>query len=349
MDSTGIDAGASDRLGGPSVEEKRRFLSDPSVYAHRPATVTIVETHMSYVFLAGERVYKLKKPVRRPFLDFSTIDAREHNCREEARLNRRLAPGVYLGVIPLTCDSARGLALGGDAPAVDWLVEMRRLPHEAMMDRLIMEGRLTEGQIERICETLARFYLRAAPSSITPQNYAARFFREQERNRDILERRNFALDHGRIPFLLDRLDARLAASRALLEERVSAGKVVEGHGDLRPEHICLCDPIAIFDCLEFSEELRQVDPFDEMAFLGVECALLGAAQAGQTLVANLAQRLDCEPPRELVSLYAAWRAVLRARLSVAHLLDASPRQPEKWEPLASRYLDLAQRALGFDN
>ncbi|MEF3366174.1 hypothetical protein V3H18_06440 [Methylocystis sp. 9N] len=353
IDSTHQMAAAFDE-GSPSLADKARFLSEARAYPDAPTPVSVVETHMSYVFLAGDRVYKLKKPVRFPFLDFSTIAARERNCREEARLNRRLAADVYLGVVPLTFDATRGFALDGDGDGdgdgavVDWLVEMRRLPQEAMLDRLIRDDRLTQTAIEALCDTLADFYRRAERSSIAPKDYARRFFREQEENRDILTRREFALDHGRLPILLDALDARLTACRSLLEERVVAGAIIDGHGDLRPEHICLCEPIVIFDCLEFNAELRQVDPFDELAFLGVECAQLGAEGLGPQLVDKVAERLSCAPPRQLVSLYAAWRAVLRARLCVAHLLDATPREPKKWEPLAARYLDLAQRALAFD-
>jgi aminoglycoside phosphotransferase family enzyme len=334
--------------GLPSIAEKVRFLSAPGAYPHAPASVAVLETHMSYVFLAGDKVYKLKKPVRYPFLDFSTIDAREHNCREEVRLNRRLAADVYLGVAPLTYSAEGGMALGGEGAVVDWLVEMRRLPRDAMLDRLIAEDRLSAAQIDALCDTLAAFYRGVERSLISAEDYALRFFREQEKNRDVLTRRDFALDHGRTPVLLDLLDARLAASRSELQERVFQGQVVDGHGDLRPEHICFRDPIAIFDCLEFNAELRQVDPFDELAYLGVECALLGANTLGVTLVDKVAQRLSCEPPRRLVSLYAAWRAVLRARQSVAHLLDESPREPTKWEPLATRYLNVAQSALAAD-
>lgn len=330
-----------------SIDEKLRFLSRPSAYAHAPASVELVETHMSYVFLAGDRAYKLKKPVRYPFLDFSTVEARERDCREELRLNRRLSRDVYLGVAPLTAD-ARGLAIAGSGATVDWLVEMRRLPSEKMLDRIICAGEATDAHLEAICATLVDFYRRTETSGISAQEYAARFFREQTLNRDILTRRDFALDHGRTPVLLDQLDGRLASERPLLEARVHAGRVVDGHGDLRPEHICLTEPIVIFDCLEFNAELRQVDPFDEVALLGVECAQLGAPELLRKLVESLARRLGCAPPWRLVSLYAAWRAMLRARLSVAHLLDPSPREPAKWEPLASRYLDLAQRALAFD-
>jgi aminoglycoside phosphotransferase family enzyme len=229
----------------------------------------------------------------------------------------------------------------GDGVVVDWLVAMRRLP----ADRMLIEGRLDDRLIDDLCETLADFYRRAERSAISPGAYAARFFREQMENRHILTRRDFALDHGRIPHLLNRLDAILTVSRPLLEERVRLGHIVDGHGDLRPEHICFADPIAIFDCLEFNSELRQVDPFDELAYLGLESAQLQAPALGPKIIAKVADRLDESPPHRLLSLYTAWRAVLRARLAVAHLLDPAPRRPERWEPLASRYLRLAEQAL----
>lgn len=110
-----------------STAEKVAFLRTPAAYPTHPRRVDVIETHMSWVFLAGDRVYKLKKPVHYPFLDFRTLASREFHCREEVRLNRRLAPHVYLGVVPLTQDHGGALALGGGGEVVDWLVEMRRL------------------------------------------------------------------------------------------------------------------------------------------------------------------------------------------------------------------------------
>ena len=328
-----------------STADKVRFLSESSTYPRSPQNIALVETHMSFVFLAGERAYKLKKPVRSPLLDFSTLHAREINCREEVRLNRRLAPHVYLGVVPLKLSTEDRLSLSDDGAIVDWLVEMRRLPSDRMLDRMLADGGLDGMLIDDLCKTLGDFYGRANRSTISPADYATRFFREQAENRSILTRRDFALDHGRIPILLDRLDACLTTNRPVLEQRVHLGRIVDGHGDLRPEHICFTDPIAIFDCLEFNKELRQVDPFDELAFFGVECAQLEALALGPKIIAKVAERFGEPAPDQLISLYAAWRAVLRARLSVAHLLDPVPRRPEKWEPLASRYLNLAERAL----
>jgi uncharacterized protein len=325
--------------------DKVRFLSDPKAYPQPARAVRVIETHMSFVFLAGEKAYKLKKPVLFPFLDFSTLQAREAMCRIELRLNQRLAGNVYLDVLALTVSPAGDLAIGGAGAIVDWLVEMRRLPDDRMLDRMLSDRHIANDEIDKLSRRLGEFYRLADRSTITPCDYLERFFREQSKNRDVLTCREFALDHGRSNLILDRLDARLMADRALLEERVRASKIVDGHGDLRPEHICFLEPIIIFDCLEFNAELRQVDPFDELAFLGVECALLGAPAIGKKLVARMGELLADPAPARLVSLYGAWRAVLRARLAIAHLLDPVPRLPEKWEPLASRYLALAEKAL----
>ncbi|HMK89029.1 MAG TPA: hypothetical protein VK446_05270 [Methylocystis sp.] len=341
MTSTSDDL-ASARV---SLADKVRFLSAPESYARTPEQVRVVETHMSFVFLAGERVYKLKKPVRFPFLDFSTLQLREAMCREELRLNRRLAANVYLDVRPLTASQDGALKIGGDGVVIDWLIEMRRLPAERMLDHALKQGPVSEIDIGLLARRLARFYLGADRSTISAGDYADRFLREQKKNREILTSREFALDHGRSASVLDRLDAQLEAARALLEQRVRAGRIVDGHGDLRPEHICFCDDIVIFDCLEFNAELRQVDPFDELAFLGVECALLGAPAFGQKLLDAVSRSLDDPAPERLIQLYAASRAMLRARLALAHLLDPVPRTPDKWEPLASRYLALAEAAM----
>jgi aminoglycoside phosphotransferase family enzyme len=332
----------------PTLTEKLCFLSQPQAYPHAPVSVSMIETHMSYIFLAGARVYKLKKPVRYPFLDFSTLPAREYNCREEFRLNRRLAPDVYLGVAPLGFSPVSGFSLcaplSGKA-IVDWLVEMRRLPAVDMLDARIQQRRVTNAKIEELCVLLTDFYRRAAPAALSPQDYYARFIDEQAINRDILERPRFALDVDQTIAALDGVDALLHDYRDIFLARIEDGAVVDGHGDLRPEHICLTDPIVIFDCLEFNAALRQVDPYDELAYLGVECAALGAPEVGDRIMTAFAMRARNPPPPGLIAGYAAWRAVLRARLSVAHLLEPTPRQPAKWAPQARHYLAIATHYL----
>ncbi|MEX2631967.1 MAG: hypothetical protein WD341_18680 [Tistlia sp.] len=307
------------------------------------------ETHMSWVCIGSERVLKLKKPVRYPYLDFSTLAAREANCRAELRLNRRLAPEVYLGVRPLVRGSDGRLALGEPERAagevVDWLVEMRRLPEAAMLDAALAGGRVSRAQIEAVGNRLADFYQQAERPEVAPEAHLAELRRQQALNRAIITARDFMLDHGRGERLLQAVEAALEEQADALRARAAGGRIVEGHGDLRPEHVCLTDPPVIIDCLEFNRTLRLVDPYDELAFLDMECRRLGADWIGPLLVETVAARIGGRPSPGLYAFYLAFRALVRARLTLVHLLEPSPREPEKWQPLARRYLDLAEAAL----
>ncbi len=332
----------------PATEDKLRFLQ--SLAARRCATdrAEWIETHMSWVLLVGDRVLKMKKPVRFPFLDFSTVELREHHCREELRLNRRLAPDVYLRLLAMQwADSKLQLVAEERLPApgvtVDWLLEMRRLPRSEMLDRRIADGRVDPADIDRLAQTLAGFYRSAARTSLGAREWFERMRSEHARTERVLLLPGFA-SLGAAP-LLDRLSKALDAHAGALQARVRSGRVVEGHGDLRPEHICLLDPPVVIDCLEFDAALRQLDPFDELAFLGLECAMAGAEWIGPRIIASVGERLGERAPPALVLLYTANRAALRARLAVAHLLDDEPRTPQRWLALGQRYLKRAALAL----
>lgn len=311
------------------------------------AGVELIETHMSWVFLAGDQALKLKKPVRYPFLDFSTLAAREACCREELRLNRRLAPGVYRGLMVLQSTQGR-LALRSEdeppvGPTVDWLVWMKRLPRERMLDMRLAAGTLAASEVDALVGVLAAFYRAAVRIAPDPAAYLARFEREHAVDREVLLRPQFQLVGA--SEALDRFAAALAAGRPLLRERAERGRIVDGHGDLRPEHVALLDPPVVIDCLEFNAALRQVDPFDELCFLALECGLAGAAWVGPRLVEGCARALGGRPGDALLHLYSAARALLRARLAMAHLLDPHPRTPARWPVQAQRYVDRAQAAL----
>src|SRR5690606_12162822 len=185
-------------------------------------------------------------------------------------------------------------------------------------DHVIAAQALRPADIDAVIALLSDFYRGAARTTLGADAYVARFRREQAINREVLlEPRFEALDAG---VSLDRLDAAIDTQAGALHERVLRGKVVDGHGDLRPEHVCLIPLRAVIDCLEFSAELRHVDPFDELAFLGLECAVAGAAWVARRLVDGVGAALHDRPPDSLVHLYSANRAVLRAQLAVAHLL-----------------------------
>ena len=327
----------------PALAAKVDFLKNPASYAPPPATVEVRETHMSWVFLAGPHVYKLKKPVRFPYLDFSTLARREFACRAELRLNRRLAPDVYLGVVPLT-KAEGGLAIGGEGTPLDWLVKMKRLDERNMLDARIAGGRLSVPQLDALAQVLARFYRAAAPVALSPTAHLIDFARNIAFNKRVLLDRRFDLPAG----LIRRVDAAqrrfLARRGESIARRMRHRRIVDGHGDLRPEHICLDHEVRIIDCIEFNPRLRMVDPFDEIAFLALECERLGAKWAGDYLQRKMKRLLRDGPADELFTFYRCHRATLRARLAIAHLAEDHPRTPEKWPKMARTYLMFADEA-----
>lgn len=328
-----------------SLEEKVRFLKSPAASGYYAAQITAEETHMSWVFLAGERVYKLKKPVRYSFLDLRSIEARENDCRKEVRLNRRLAEEIYLGVAPLIRRDDGRVSIDGQGRPVDWLVVIRRLPRDRMLDSAILARAVSHAEIVSVADRLLAFYKRAQPADLAPAAYVAHFIEEHAQNKTVLTVPAFALDKGRTGLILDFVEDMLQNRSDVLKERVETGRVVEGHGDLRPEHVCLGQPPGIIDCLEFNRRLRLVDPVDELTYLGLECSRLGADWVEPVLLSVYVKSSgDDTPSPELVSFYRTYRACLRARLSLVHILEHDQRKPKKWLPLAKQYLDIAASA-----
>lgn len=328
------------------LRDKVAFLSSPGAYPAAPQTgIEVEETRMAWVFLVGERVYKLKKPVCHPHLDYSTLAARRQVCEDEVRLNRRLAGDVYLGLSRLTRAPDGSLALDGDGEVVEWLVRMRRLPRARLLDNAIRANAVSRQAIERVADRLVGFYGAAPAVKVDPAGRVAALTEELERGREVLEDQRFAALARRGATIIDRLHALLDEAPELVTARIEAGRIVEGHGDLKPEHVCLGDPPVIIDCLEFSRELRLLDPFDELSYLTMECNLLGARWIGPLLLARCADGLADRPAERTLAFYRASRAVLRARQSLEHLLEPEPRTPEKWLPKARAYFAEATRAL----
>jgi len=214
-----------------------------------------------------------------------------------------------------------------------------------MLDHVIREHTIERdrGHIDAVADLLIAFYRATPPADLSPLSYVQQFAREHAVTEAVLADPRFDLDRAKLGHhALDRVRRGLKEDAALLEDRVRQGRVVEGHGDLRPEHVCLTDPPLIIDCLEFSRALRLVDPFDELTFFALECARLDAAWVGGRLIDRCADGLGERPSLRLFEFYWTYRACLRARLAVAHLLEPDPREPWKWMPLANRYLELAQ-------
>lgn len=320
------------------------FLSQPSAYGLSDQCVKVRETHMSWVFLTYDRVFKLKKPLKTVFLDYSTVDAREKFCREEVRLNRRLARAVYLRAVPVTQMEDGALAVNGKGQAIDWLVEMRRLAEERMLDRAIKDKTATEQDIDRALELLFAFFEVAAPVDVSPDRYLATLQVQNRENRIVLSDEKFAIPLNEALEAIEPVQEAIAVAPDWLLEPLHNRRIIEGHGDLRPEHICLTDPPVIIDCLEFNRDLRLVDPFDELCYLALECRLLGAAALADGVIERYAARAGEKPRRILLDFYTAYRAAIRARLSLGHIVDWPRGDPEKWTRQARHYLDAARAA-----
>ena len=323
------------------LRDKVRFLRRPDSYPERPRAVEVKESHMSWVFLTDSYAYKLKKPVRYSYLDYSTLAARAENCAAEVRLNRRFAPDVYLGTVPMNLDRSGHLRLGGAGVTCDWLVKMIRLPAERTLEAQIERDDVDEAQLRQAVHVLTRVYRRATPVEITPDAYRQRFQGDIRENLAELTDPAFALTSD-LPELAAAAQQRfLKIDAALLDARVKAGRIVEGHGDLRPEHIYLGDPPIIMDCLEFNRALRLLDPVDELAYLVIECHRLGAPQLGNVVLETYRAATGDRPPARLIDFYASVRAMLRAKLAIYHLRDVDRTDSDKWRARTMRYLYIA--------
>ncbi|MDA8364098.1 MAG: hypothetical protein M0Z84_09840 [Gammaproteobacteria bacterium] len=322
---------------------KVAFLSRPAAYPEHPRQVYALETHMSWVFLTDAHAYKLKKPVRRDFLDFSTLELRRRDCEAEVVLNRPLAPGVYLETIPLAIGPSAELCLGGDGPVADWLVKMRRLPAERFLDRVILSCSVPETETRAAAARLAGFYRQAIAVPMAATEYRARLRNRIEDNRRELLRPECALPERQLNHVAGAQQRFLDVHAALVGDRAASGRIIEAHGDLRPEHVCLVPEPVIIDRLEFSRDLRILDPVDELALLAMECERLGSAPVGALFFEVHGQIGADRPSPALVDFYKSCWACFRCKIGVWHVLDPEVRDKEKWSAAARDYLDRAQR------
>ncbi len=321
----------------PSQDSLVAAMMQPEFYPKPPEQVTHKETHISHLFFAGELVYKVKKAIRFSFLDYASLAKRRHYLQEELRLNRRLAPSVYLGVMPIAFDES-GWRLGGWAEPGEYTLVMRRLPEKRMLRFLLDTHQATAEMMQELAKLLAGFHADAERvRGIDPNDYLSTLERQWSENLSDLE-----------PFL-SRSDDRealkalrsagvefIAAHKDLFQRRVLDSWIRDGHGDLHAEHICFApEGMQIFDCLEFSAKLRRCDLASEIAFLLMDVTVRG----GESLRAPfLSQYRECLPDPDMLLLlpfFECYRALVRAKV---HALRVG-----RWNDEAARYFRFAQR------
>ena len=325
----------------PPIASKVEFLCHAGAYPEGTRRVQVVETHMSWLFLTDAWAYKLKKPVRYAFLDFSTLEARHRDALEEIRLNRRLAREVYQGTVPLTVSNGH-MRLGGGGRIIDWLVKMRRLPARRMLDNLIREHAVDMSLVRRLAELLVGFYRDAPKAPLTGPAYRERMVQNVRANRDELLRPAYRLDAALVRQVSDAQRALLEDRPPLFEARAQQGRLVEGHGDLRPEHIFLDTHPVVIDCLAFNRAFRELDPVDELSFLAMECDWMAAGPVGAEVLDVYFR--DSGDPRDdrLIAFYKCYRACLRTKIALWHTRDGAVHDHGQWLNRAGEYLALAQ-------
>lgn len=326
-------------------EAELSFLRQPGSYPEPTRRVHAVETHMSWVFLTDDFAYKVKKPVHFGPIDARLLSMRHFYCTEEVRLNRRLAPGVYLGAVPLVLGRERHLAIHGEGTTVDWLVKMHRLPHADMLDDAIAEGRARPEDMVRMATLLARFHADAWRPAVAAADFCDRFGREITRHGEELLKGAYGLPDELVHHVVARQLDVLARVRPLLAARVEAGCVVEGHGDLRAEHVYLGDPPAFIDCIEFSRALRTLDRLDEAGFLALECERLGAPALAAAFLDSYGGASGDDSGGVARHFYQSVRAATRATIAIRHLEEERFRYSRHWQQRALDYLALAERHL----
>lgn len=329
---------------GSLIDDLQDPLSLPDPTSH----VTLVQTHISMVFIGDTYVYKIKKPVDFGFLDFSSPEKRHRFCEQEVRLNQRLSDGMYLGVLPVTRSSSDGRHRIGGNPeeAVDWAVRMKRIPEACLMKTVYERGELRDHHLEATAQLLARFHREAERSPAIDEFGTWQRFKV---NTD----ENFAQTEAFVGQTLDRpsferirdwTEAFYRENDPLFAQRVQHGRIRDCHGDLHMEHICFLEPVAAIDCIEFNERFRYSDSLADVAFLLMDLEYRGGLEPADRLwkvYASLAEETGMEP---LLSFYKVYRAYVRGKVIGFQLQDPNidPEAKEEALQTARRYFALAR-------
>jgi aminoglycoside phosphotransferase family enzyme/predicted kinase len=290
--------------------------------------VVVHQTHISVVFLVGPFAYKIKKSVDLGFLDFRTLENRHHFCEQEVRLNRRLAPTVYLGVVPVTSAGAM-VRMEGDGEIVEWAVKMARLPDEATLKALIQRNAVGFELIESLARKIAQFHAGAETNA-----HIASFGRfevvaenARENFRQALPRVGRTVHSAVFSRLRDLTETHLLRLRPLIEKRVAQGVPRDTHGDLRLDHVYFFperqppEDLVIIDCIEFNERFRYADPVTDMAFLVMDLLFHGRCDLAEAFTRAYFREAGEEEGQELLPFCTAYRSIVRAKVEGIELSE----------------------------
>jgi aminoglycoside phosphotransferase family enzyme len=328
------------------VSSLQKALLNPGIYPDRPPAIKFMETHISLLFLTGNHVYKIKKPVNFGFLDFTSLGKRKLFCEEEVRLNRRLSPGIYLGVVRITKEGD-GIHMEGKGKPVEYAVKMKQIPEENLMDKLLERRRVTPKMIEAVSEKLVQFYFAAETNDLIKS------FAKPERVKQDTDE-NFEQTVKYIDVTIPRevyeevknkTNDFFRTNGEIFEQRIASDRIRDCHGDLRLEHIFWGDEISIFDCIEFNQRFRYTDVAADIAFLAMDLDYHGREDLSEHLIGAYIGESGDHELMEVLDFYKCYRAYVRGKVESFRLDDPYIPEGEKKEALkrAEKYFGLAHR------
>ena len=320
------------------------LLLKPEAYPHKPQAVELVQTQMSFLFLTGDYVYKVKKPVNLGYLDYTTLEKRHSFCCRELSLNRRLCPEAYLAVVAIS-EGKDGLCVEGQGKAMEYAVKMKQLPRDRMMDVLLRKGEVSQEMVSGVAEKLVRFH---QESQTSPEIAVFGSLDVIQQNTD----ENFAQTEKYVDISIPRASYHRIKSytgdfidnnRSLFLRRVEEGRIRDCHGDLHAAHICFGDGICIYDCIEFNDRFRYADVASEIAFLAMDLDRYQRADLSQHLVDTCVDLSGDEDLLRLLNFYKCYRAYVRGKVESFKLDDPYIPGEEKAKALAVArgYFELA--------
>jgi hypothetical protein len=324
-------------------------LIRPEAFKHPAGDLVLRETHISWVILSGDYAYKIKKPVNFGFLDFSTLALRHHFCQQELDLNRRFAPELYLSVIPITETSA-GPVFDGRGPVIDYAVKMRRFNESSLLDNIATRGELNSALVRQLARELARLHgelppVHPDPHSALPGTPAALLAAIEQNFQQVRDYPLASRDLRHLEAVEHWTRQRYTNLLPLMKERVAGGKVIDGHGDAHLGNIALIKGVVtLFDCIEFSPELRMIDSIGEIGLLSMDLEARGHPRESHLVLTDYLEYRGDYEGLTLIDLYRCYYAMVRAKVN---LLREPPDKPGLSATKAyremSRYLELAYR------
>ncbi|PIE60197.1 MAG: hypothetical protein CSA32_00210 [Desulfobulbus propionicus] len=327
-----------------------RALQEPMKYPHPVKDVSLVQTHISYVLLAGDFVYKFKKPVDFGFLDFSELEKRKSCCQRELVLNRRLCPDIYLDLVQVT-ELDGQFALNGEGAVIEYGVRMARMPEERMMGKVIRAGQLTLDQLDRLVDVLIPFYQKAQGGKEIDS-----FGRAEAVSVNVLE--NFEQTEsfvGQEELPRERYETivsyaqKMLSDKELFDRRVNEGRIRDCHGDLYSANICLADKVYIYDCIEFNDRFRYSDIASDVAFLAMDLDFHGLEPFSRRFIERFCDASEDPGLLDVLDFYKCYRAYVRGKIGLFTAGDPAVAEEVRKACLtdSARYFQLAEQYAVF--